>query len=501
MRLLPFPVQRLSRAIARLAALALLGCGAGEDLGGPDLGAVEVVTETTGSGEDPDGYAVAVDGGVRTPIGQADTVFQGGLQPARHAVALDGLSPSCTLEGENPRDVSVNPAAVARVTFRVDCAAPPLLGSLEVETVTSGSDLDPDGYQLAIDPDVHRPTGLNEVAVFGDMAEGDHAVRLEGVASNCSTRGTNPRIVAVAPGSATRTTFEVSCWPQATGQLAYTFGNFGFIDGSEIYVRNADGTGARNLTDTPFDSEKDPAWSPDGTRLVFVRNENQGALNQMYMVSAAGGSPTKFLAGVDAEEPRWSPDGSRLLFRSLLSIWTVNANGTGKRQVTNDTLLVFTSASWSPDGRRIAFEAARQDENFSFISDDLYLINATGGAPISLSAGLDVGGVRSVAWSPDGSRIACITTVSDDPVPKLVTISPDGRTLTVLRDSAGTYGLISWSPDGTKLAVGIEDVAVLPPPEFGFPETDVIYIMNADGTGARPFTGLNETASAPAWGP
>lgn len=57
-----------------------------------------------------------------------------------------------------------------------------------------------------------------------------------------------------------------------------------------------------------------PEWSPDGTRLAFLRAE-RGGKPQVHVVEASGGEPVRLTdAPLGAADPQWSPDGSRIAF-------------------------------------------------------------------------------------------------------------------------------------------------------------------------------------------
>lgn len=81
---------------------------------------------------------------------------------------------------------------------------------------------------------------------------------------------------------------------------------------SEVFVANADGTGARNLTNHPaFDGW--PAWSPDGTQIAFASNRNSSY--QIFIMNADG-SNVRLLANTEgrATAPKWARDGLRIYF-------------------------------------------------------------------------------------------------------------------------------------------------------------------------------------------
>jgi len=113
--------------------------------------------------------------------------------------------------------------------------------------------------------------------------------------------------------------------------------------GASIYVVPIDGSAAeRRLTRPGSQSDIDPAWSPDGSRIAFTRRINAKNSN-IYSVTAAGKARRPLMTGPGAEQkPVWSPDGSELLIVSnrdaagrpgrLLRLYLVKvANGAARR--------------------------------------------------------------------------------------------------------------------------------------------------------------------------
>jgi len=93
--------------------------------------------------------------------------------------------------------------------------------------------------------------------------------------------------------------------------------------------------------------------SPDGSRIAFA------LLGDIYTMAAAGGVPTRIADGLAWEvQPRFSPDGRRIAFTSDRgggdNIWIMNADGSGKVQLTKESFRLLNQPSWSPDGRFIA---------------------------------------------------------------------------------------------------------------------------------------------------
>ena len=89
----------------------------------------------------------------------------------------------------------------------------PEMGTLRVTTETSGSNLDPDGYQLTVTGETlntNRAIGLNDSAMFSVVRGADCAVELSDIAANCSTDA-NRQVVSVPVGNVTTVTFTVAC--------------------------------------------------------------------------------------------------------------------------------------------------------------------------------------------------------------------------------------------------------------------------------------------------
>ena len=81
---------------------------------------------------------------------------------------------------------------------------------------------------------------------------------------------------------------------------------------SEVFVANADGSDAHNLTNHPaFDGW--PSWSPDGTKIAFASNRNSSY--QIFIMNADG-SEMRLLANTEgrATAPQWARDGLRIYF-------------------------------------------------------------------------------------------------------------------------------------------------------------------------------------------
>lgn len=89
----------------------------------------------------------------------------------------------------------------------------PPLGTLVITTVSTGSNLDADGYLLVVEGpslNVDQAIGANGSVTFSIVTSGDYTIELNDVAANCSV-DSSPQVASVAVGSESTITFNVSC--------------------------------------------------------------------------------------------------------------------------------------------------------------------------------------------------------------------------------------------------------------------------------------------------
>ena len=177
----------------------------------PFPGTLRVIASTSGHDIDLNGYQISVDGAVAKHIGVNDTALCDGMSPGNHSAFLTGHPDNCDVTTANPVTVPIPAGGATSITFKVSCVVWP--GRLEVTTVSTGPDIDPNGYYVTLDDSLIRHIGPNTSLTFDSVRAGVHAVWLSGNPDNCDVTSANPVVDTLSPGQHNAVTFAVSCVP------------------------------------------------------------------------------------------------------------------------------------------------------------------------------------------------------------------------------------------------------------------------------------------------
>ena len=273
-----------------------------------------------------------------------------------------------------------------------------------------------------------------------------------------------------------------------------------------------------------------PEISPDGRHVVFslsrVDRKTEKKYASLWVVPASGGSERQFTYGDQSDtQPSWSPDGSRVAFLSNRGnpdqpqIYVIPFQGGEARPIT-DLNGKFGSFEWSRDGRHLLFEfqkkdadAIERDENeakhklgivyrhvtrvnykrdgVGFLPKErwhIWTVDVRSGRTAQVTDG-EVCDEREPRWTPDGQNIVFASNRADDPdfnphAMDLWTVPTRGGELRRIPTVFGDKGFPSVSPDGRWVAYTGRSGGGY------FWQNDDLWVAPMDGSGeARNLTG------------
>jgi Tol biopolymer transport system component len=176
-----------------------------------------------------------------------------------------------------------------------------------------------------------------------------------------------------------------------------------------------------------------PSWTPDGHRIRFRRGR------WIYSVSAAGGAARRLMPAHYMSS--WSPDGTKLAYlRESPSvgqyIFLARSDGTGAKVLT--TVDETDWLNWSPDSTTLAFGSKP-----FFEERGIYTIRADGSEETRIATTPYAG--SSASFSPDGKALA-FDTGTGYPTSRIEVSALDGSARKVLTAARGSNGDPDWQP-------------------------------------------------------
>jgi len=257
----------------------------------------------------------------------------------------------------------------------------------------------------------------------------------------------------------------------------------------QIFTVNIDGSISFNFSNNTH-MEESPTFSPDGTKLAFTSDRNDGVA-QIFVANVDGTNPIAVTNGSAANySPAWSPDSQKIVFTSERDgnqeIYTAKADGS---TINTPTRYTYNAApDYDPDwsvNNEIVFVSERDGNK------EIYKmrLDATGLRNLSNSAESDD---YAPAWSPDGDQVAFI---SDRDLPggwfDIYRLNADGSYPSqskVTNNHVANFP--DWSPDGRQIVFN------------SITEGDTqIYITNLNGSSQVPLTTDSSVKSNPSWAP
>jgi serine/threonine protein kinase/WD40 repeat protein len=203
------------------------------------------------------------------------------------------------------------------------------------------------------------------------------------------------------------------------------------------------------------------AWSPDGSKIAIASSDGTARV----WSSSSGSTPvTVFAYGVDGDQYHsieWSPDGTKIA-ASTRNLGVIVWSGSSGNTLLKIPVFGSVKVAWSPDGTQIATVPFGKSEK-------LFVWNSNSGSLLyELSApNAGNGEFTSCSWSPDGTKIV---TSRRHPFMENrgdnihIHSSANGRFLWSIgyNFEPTVFGWsVAWSPDGTKIAAGYQNLILV----------------------------------------
>jgi len=289
-----------------------------------------------------------------------------------------------------------------------------------------------------------------------------------------------PDVDPVVTETATEPVIEVTNEP--TGNIVFSCE----LQGSELCIINADGSGWRRLTDNQF-ANFSASPAPDGKKVVFVTN--YGDYSEIHELDINTGQSRQLTdLKMSLGAPEISPDNKYIIFHlrtknNNLQLWLMNRDGSNPQEFYGVNGKDVHDPTWSPDGTQILFALGKGDNN------QLYTMDFNGREPQSVNDTIDTRGrsdwsVNDLIAFDQGGPFAH----------NIFTMELNVSRLTQLTNGTNAQG-VSFSPDGNWIAfTAYTNVA-------GKDQASCeIFIMRTDGTDVRQLTDNNYCDYQPRWG-
>lgn len=255
-------------------------------------------------------------------------------------------------------------------------------------------------------------------------------------------------LLGLVPGPAPRAAF-----PGKNGLIAYSAEARGGLD---IFVSNADGSHARNITRTRKIDEFSPAFAPGGKTVAFAVAARNGSSDiALIRVDGTDKRLVTDTPELGESSPTFSPDGDTIAFIAAdesgsNNVWTVPvAGGAAPAQLTTTGDVAPLGLSWKPDGSSIAYPRLRVGVGYAI---DLYEVPAAGGDPAILVAAEDGMEARDPDFAPDGTTLAYLL---GEQLGRRSThvAAAEGEAQEIDPRSGHDHFALAWAPTGGRILV------------------------------------------------
>jgi Tol biopolymer transport system component len=397
-------IPAMADPIARLRNLGIistllsvpLGCGSSTPTASGTVD-VLITARTVGDELDPDGYQILIDGNAVGTLAIDGELELTDLSTEGHQFAIEGIAPNCRLTNVTPTGIldprlgstldlvilclQDDPGRIIYSTAQIDFTSDgqtirtrnALGGDLQDLTLLgNGPSVTQDGQRVAYE--------FNDDVWVADI-DGSNAVNIS------KTTGVTEGHPNWSPDG-TRIVYDA----RVPGQTGF-----------DVYVMNEDGSEATNLTPgNPDFNDTHPSWSPDGNRIVFAKTPSDASLilGDLYTMASNGSDMVRLtMDDSPVSAPKYSPDGQQIVFARFLDLtgwelFSINSDGAGRMQLTDDGGFTTTDAAWSPDGTWMVFQSVAF---VSTVPPEVYVMRSDGTDIVQLTF---LEGGRLPRWLP-----------------------------------------------------------------------------------------------------
>jgi Tol biopolymer transport system component len=276
----------------------------------------------------------------------------------------------------------------------------------------------------------------------------------------------------------------------------YTFSTVEIIeysDNYDIYRMDANGSNLKRLTNTPYNGEQYPVFSPDGSMIAYISASAFSSYKINVMTN--NGLEHEELSNTSANSIygiRWFPNGGSIAYYSnpispdfgMREINTVNIEDGAQSRLTDTDGMIYVTYSMNSDGTKIAYSLL----SFTESTVDIHVMNADGDNDVNTINSISTHETRP-AWSPDDEKIAYNHEDAGGNY-SIYTMNADGTNQTKLTEITSSIAKPLWSPDGSKIAWhetsgGIGD----------------IWVIDVNGTNKRKLTSNGDSMDYISWSP